>query len=58
LERQGLGLRGDVKAAAIWLDYVLMEARASLQSGDVDGPRQNLQHAEGTAEKLEKFLGQ
>jgi len=58
LERQGLGLRGDIKAAAIRLDYVLMEARASLQSGDVQGARQNLQYAEGTAEKLEKFLGQ
>ncbi len=58
LERQGLGLRGDIKAASIRLDYVLMEARASLQSGDVEGARQNLQYAEGTAEKLEKFLGQ
>jgi serine/threonine-protein kinase len=58
LERQGLGLRGDIKAASIRLDYVLMEARASLQSGDVEGARNNLQYAEGTAEKLEKFLGQ
>ena len=35
-----------------------MEARASLQSGDVEGARQNLQYAEGTAEKLEKLWGQ
>ncbi len=40
LDRQGLGLRGDIKAASIRLDYVLMEARASLQSGDVEGARQ------------------
>jgi eukaryotic-like serine/threonine-protein kinase len=58
LERQGLGLRGDIKAASIRLDYVLMEARASLQSGDVEGARNNLKYAEGTVEKIEKFLGQ
>ena len=58
LDRQGLGLRGDIKAASIRLDYVLMEARASLQSGDVEGARNNLQYAQGTVEKIEKFLGQ
>jgi eukaryotic-like serine/threonine-protein kinase len=58
VERQGLGLRGDIKAASIRLDYLLMEARASLQNGDVEGARNNLQYAEGTVEKLEKFLGQ
>ena len=58
VERQGLGLRGDIKAASIRLDYVLQEARASLQSGDVQGARNNLQYAEGTLQKIEKFLGQ
>ncbi len=58
VEQQGLGLRGDIKAASIRLDYVLMEARASLQSGDVEGARNNLKYAEGTVEKIEKFLGQ
>ena len=58
VERQGLGLRGDIKAASIRLDYVLMEARASLQNGDVEGARNNLKYAEGTLEKIEKFLGQ
>jgi eukaryotic-like serine/threonine-protein kinase len=58
VERQGLGLRGDIKAASIRLDYVLQEARASLQNGDVEGARNNLQYAEGTLQKIEKFLGQ
>jgi hypothetical protein len=55
---QGLSLRGDIKAASIRLDYVLQEARASLQNGDVEGARNNLQYAEGTLQKLDKFLGQ
>jgi eukaryotic-like serine/threonine-protein kinase len=58
VQAQGLGLRGDIKAASIRLDYVLQEARASLQNGDVEGARNNLQYAEGTLQKIEKFLGQ
>ena len=58
VQAQGLGLRGDIKAASIRLDYVLQEARASLQNGDVEGARNNLQYAEGTLQKLDKFLGQ
>ncbi len=58
VQAQGLGLRGDIKAASIRLDYVLQEARTSLQNGDVEGARNNLQYAEGTLQKIEKFLGQ
>ena len=58
IQAQGFGLRGDIKAASIRLDYVLQEARASLQNGDVEGARNNLQYAEGTLQKIEKFLGQ
>jgi serine/threonine-protein kinase len=56
-ERQGFGLRGDIKAATIRLDLLLQEARTSLQNGDVDGARRNLQYAEGTLSTVEKFLG-
>ncbi len=58
IQAQGFGLRGDIKAASIRLDYVLQEARASLLNGDVEGARNNLQYAEGTLQKIEKFLGQ
>lgn len=58
VQAQGLGLRGDIKAASIRLDYVLQEARASLLNGDIAGARNNLQYAEGTLQKIEKFLGQ
>ena len=58
VEWQGLGLRGDIKAASIRLDYILQEARASLLNGDVEGARNNLQYAEGTLQKIDKFLGQ
>ncbi len=58
IQQQGFGLRGDIKAASIRLDYVLQEARTSLQNGDVEGARNNLQYAEGTLQKIEKFLGQ
>ena len=58
ITRQGFGLRGDIKAASIRLDYLLQEARTSLQSGDVEAARNNLQYAEGTLQKIEQFLGQ
>ena len=58
IQQQGLGLRGDIKAASIRLDYLLQEARGSLQNGDVEGARNNLQYAEGTLQTIEKFLGQ
>jgi serine/threonine-protein kinase len=57
VQRQGFGLRGDIKAASIRLDVLLQEARTALQMGDADGARQNLQYAEGTLATIEKFLG-
>ncbi len=57
IQRQGFGLRGDIKAASIRLDVLLQEARTALQMGDADGARQNLQYAEGTLATIEKFLG-
>jgi serine/threonine protein kinase len=57
MARQGLGLRGDMRETRTRLDYQLQEAMASIQRGDVDGARQNLQYAQRAVETIEKFLG-
>ena len=53
----GLTLRADMREASSRLDYLLHEASASLQSGDADNARRNLDLADSTIERLEKFLG-
>ena len=58
VQRQGLGLRGDIKAASFRLDLLLREARTDVQNGDVEGARTQLGYAEGTLAIIEKFLGQ
>jgi serine/threonine protein kinase len=57
MARQGLGLRGDMRETRTRLDYQLQEAMASIQRGDVNGARQNLQYAQRAVETIEKFLG-
>jgi serine/threonine-protein kinase len=56
--RSGLGLRADMAASAQRMDYLMNEADAALQRGDVAAAQRNLDLAEKEVAKLEKFLGQ
>jgi serine/threonine protein kinase len=53
----GLGLRADMREAASRLDYLMKEAMDAIRSGDLETARRNLDLADRTAERLEKFLG-
>jgi predicted component of type VI protein secretion system len=52
----GLSLRADMREAATRLDYLMQEAMSSLKSGDVENAKRNLEMADRTAERIEKFL--
>ena len=53
----GQSLRAEIREAVTRIDYLMSEAMQSIQSGDINGARQNLQYAERTVEQVEKFLG-
>ena len=57
MQRQGLNLRADMREAQSRMDYQLKEAMDSIQNGDAEGARTNLQMAERALETIEKFLG-
>lgn len=53
----GLSLRADMREAAARMDYLMQEGQTSLRAGDVENARKNLDLADRTIERLEKFLG-
>ncbi|HTY54574.1 MAG TPA: hypothetical protein VMB26_05215, partial [Candidatus Binataceae bacterium] len=54
----GMGLRADMREAAIRMDALMQKADRQIQSGDVDGAKTTLDNADRVTSKLEKFLGQ
>ncbi|HVP00614.1 MAG TPA: protein kinase [Bryobacteraceae bacterium] len=57
MAQQGLGLRGDIKATEMRMDYLMSQTVTSLRNGDADGARSSLEKAALAVEALEKFLG-
>lgn len=53
----GLGLRSDMREAAVRMDYLMQEARRALASGNIDVAKRNLDFADRVIERIEKFLG-
>ncbi len=56
-QMRGLALRADMREASARLDYLMKEAMDAIRSGDVETARRNLDLADRTAERIEKFLG-
>jgi hypothetical protein len=52
----GLSLRADMREASTRLDYLMQEAMSSLKAGDIENAKRNLDLADRTAERIEKFL--
>ncbi len=55
--RMGLGLRGDIAAAAQRMEYYMDEAEAALKRGDSAAAKKHLDNADRETARLEKFLG-
>lgn len=55
--RMGLGLRGDIAAAAQRMEFYMDEAEAAVKRGDAAAARRHLDTAERETTRLEKFLG-
>ncbi len=53
----GLGLRADMREAAVRMDYLMQEARTALASGNAEAAKRNLDLADRVVERIEKFLG-
>ncbi len=57
MQRQGLGLRGDMKEAQLRVEYQMHEAMESIRSGDIEGAKQHLEMADRALDTITKFLG-
>lgn len=55
--RMGLGLRGDIAAAAQRMEYYMDEAEAAIKRGDAAAAKRHLENADRETSRLEKFLG-
>ncbi|MCS7041761.1 MAG: protein kinase [Bryobacteraceae bacterium] len=55
--RMGLGLRGDIAAAAQRMEFHMDEAEAAIKRGDAAAAKRHLDNAERETSRLEKFLG-
>lgn len=55
--RMGLGLRGDIAAAAQRMEFYMDEAEAALKRGDAEAAKKHLDSADRETTRLEKFLG-
>ncbi len=53
----GLGLRGDIAAAAQRMEYYMDEAEAAIRRRDVAAAKRHLENAERETARIEKFLG-
>lgn len=52
----GVSLRADMRAALKRMEYLMDQAEASLDRGNLDQANQHMQGAEREIEKLEKFF--
>ena len=55
--RMGLGLRGDIAAAAQRMEFYMDEAEGAIKRGDAAAAKRHLENADRETARLEKFLG-
>lgn len=55
--RSGLGLRGDIAAAAQRMEFYMDEAEAAIKRGDAAAAKRHLENADRETARIEKFLG-
>ena len=55
--RMGLGLRGDIAAAAQRMEFYMDEAEAAIKRGDAAAAKRHLENADRETTRLERFLG-
>lgn len=55
--RMGLGLRGDIAAAAQRVEFYMDEAETAIKRGDAAAAKRHLENADRETARLEKFLG-
>ncbi len=55
--RMGLGLRGDIAAAAQRMEFYMDEAESAIKRGDAAAAKKHLENADRETARIEKFLG-